>query len=369
MVDLHGASWRSEAQRSLSGAVDVALTAASCVFVVLTVVHHRASTTRRRRRHVVSDDTLNGSDDSAYDDSVYESNEADKAERASLVSTESSMALPDLEKSDGTTGMVLSMNKKHATTNYSFPPSKALYLVDVALYTTIAWGVMFVGHDFLCGAVMRCQCTFPWMGGWSRCNAHNLNSGPRCPWCTAPYWTSVLTQKSCAMAMVTAYALGMGGNSSESAVDAGTTDTNSSQELTCLPSSDKLDETQRAEKKYSTPLVTSLAFVVRRVALVVSKTFHSTDCDATSETEQRTGLFTKAHLRRLVTPVLLWFTVEMGWQLFFFLLLGTQQDPVYPCFVVCWGDAVGAFGNNPPSPLSMADAPPMARLGQDLGFA
>jgi len=37
-------------------------------------------------------------------------------------------------------------------------------------------------HNVYCAALFRCGCTFPWAGGASGCNIHNVH-GPRCPWC------------------------------------------------------------------------------------------------------------------------------------------------------------------------------------------
>ena len=39
-------------------------------------------------------------------------------------------------------------------------------------------GVMYVGHDKLCASLRRKSSAIsPWMGGWSRCNAHNTHGG------------------------------------------------------------------------------------------------------------------------------------------------------------------------------------------------
>lgn len=86
-----------------------------------------------------------------------------------------------------------------------------MYWVDLSLFCLVAWGVMVLGHDKLCGTVMRCGCTFPWLGGWANCNVHNTLGGPRCPWCTAPFWVSLISQKSCMVIMIVAYGLGLGG--------------------------------------------------------------------------------------------------------------------------------------------------------------
>jgi len=66
---------------------------------------------------------------------------------------------------------------------------------------------MWVFHDKMCGEVMRCGCTWPWDGGWKRCNIHN-SEGPRCPWCVAAGASTVLgvlSQKSCPLGMMLFY--------------------------------------------------------------------------------------------------------------------------------------------------------------------
>ena len=177
-----------------------------------TVVTHGVVTRRRRLA------TIQQQDNPAGDDSAYEA--ADDVERAALVSGASSLALNDLvgccdgqkapppqkvpthQRKFPTAQPTLAARVYHALVTTLVTTPYIAQLVDVALFASIAWGVMYVGHDWLCGAVMRCECTFPWRGGWARCNAHNAMGGPRCPWCTAPYWVSVLTQKSCAAVMI-----------------------------------------------------------------------------------------------------------------------------------------------------------------------
>ena len=66
---------------------------------------------------------------------------------------------------------------------------------------SLCWMTLF--HDKVCGFVAKCGCTWPWAGGWRRCNVHN-HTGPRCPWCVASAASpllNVLSQKSAALAM------------------------------------------------------------------------------------------------------------------------------------------------------------------------
>ena len=387
MVDPHHATWRSEAQRSLSGALDVGLAFSSCFLVALTVVHHRSSV-RRRRRDVTHATHTNRSDDSAYDDTGHDGCVADFVERVALVSSESSMELTDLGRGDDT-------SNKSVFFSSHFPASKALHLLDVTLFAAMSWGLMFAGHDYLCGVVMRCQCTFPWAGGWARCNAHNAFGGPRCPWCTAPYWTSVLTQKSCAVAMLAAYAVGVRGGvgavrNEHDASDAFSCCSKCEDEAggewkmrgtraTGTPSAPSAPITGTPSRP-STPIVcfVTAALVSARTAVwtplqnkngLKAKSDTETDADALRrDAGGAKNADVGVLLKQVVTPIAAWFAAEMFWQLFFWLWLGVKQNPVYPCFVVCWDDQLNAVGTNPPSPLSASDAPPMTRLGRDLGL-
>ena len=40
----------------------------------------------------------------------------------------------------------------------------------------------WVWHNPYCAVLFRCGCTFPWAGGWAKCNVHHAD-GPKCPWC------------------------------------------------------------------------------------------------------------------------------------------------------------------------------------------
>lgn len=277
--------------------------------------------------------------------------------------------------------------------------------LDLAIFALLAWGVMYVGHDKLCGVVMRCECNFPWMGGWSRCNAHNTHGGPRCPWCTAPYWTSVLTQKSCAAVMIAAYALGAGDAANDPETKDARGDRGDARRLPRVASRcasylelARTDENRHPACAGSNPGVVdgvsdadsedvasvafvslddafddddgrrrgavrvpralpALALALRPLAIFPEK-WRETTRLAVSDTDVRVG--------RFLAPLAWWFAFEMFWQAFFYLWLGARQDPAYPCFLVCWGDPLGP-GNNPPSPLSMLDAPPMQRLAEAFG--
>ena len=250
----------------------------------------------------------------------------------------------------------------------------ALRLADLALVALAAWGVMFVGHDRLCGAVMRCECSFPWMGGWARCNAHNLRGGPRCPWCTAPYWTSVLTQKSCAAVVVAAYALGAGGGPPEE-------DESSESGEGNLDAEDASESDPR--RGGSRRFLPALSLAAKPFANRDASSSRAADADGETGLDEPGWRFEArlaarrfralglnparaagSYYGRFLAPLAWWFALEMFWQASFYLALGLRQSPAYPCFVVCWGDPAG-FGNNPPSPLSLADAPPMQRLYRD----
>lgn len=372
------AAWRSESQRELSHAWDLNMAAAFALCSATVVTH--GVVTRRRRLATIQQQQ----DNPAGDDSAYEA--ADDVERAALVSGASSLALNNLvgccdgqkapppqkvpthRRKFPTAQPTLAARVYHALVTTLVTIPYIVQLVDVALFASIAWGVMYVGHDWLCGAVMRCECTFPWRGGWARCNAHNAMGGPRCPWCTAPYWVSVLTQKSCAAVMIAAYAVGFGAPSSDPSRALAANHETADVCQPCVP--------------VASPSSAPLLFTVARCCIPGSKReMNRGRCGTTKEKEEDEGASERSGtsgrededvtssasvlLRRIVAACIVWFCVEMFWQAFFWLTLGTKQDPTYPCFVFCW-DSPKVPGNNPPSPLSMADAPPMRRLYDDV---
>ena len=385
------AAWRSESTKELSHLWDLRMAAAFALGSA-TVVTHGVVTRRRRRALQAEDD---GGDDSAY--------EADRVERASLVSGGSSLALKDLGVPEGARsdekvppraprtlasrarGAMFAIESALSTT------PDVVKLVDIALFASIAWGIMYVGHDKLCGVVMRCECNFPWAGGWSRCNAHNSVGGPRCPWCTAPYWVSVLTQKSCAIVMILAYAVGFGAasntpnrvaSSCASCVDASRASCVAASRSGscvdgCVDGCGSSAPLLFAVARCCEGLTTSRDLRRReegREAIVGDSSDKDTGSGSGEDTGSRSGSgeasgkrrsATSALVRRIVVAFAVWFCVEMFWQAFFWLWLGAAQDPVYPCFLICW-DSPSRPGNNPPSPLSMADAPPMRRFYDDV---
>lgn len=72
------------------------------------------------------------------------------------------------------------------------------------LVALLAIGLMVIFHDKICGVVSHCGCTWPWDGGWRKCNIHN-HDGPRCPWCVASAASKLLdvvSQKSAPLAIV-----------------------------------------------------------------------------------------------------------------------------------------------------------------------
>ena len=375
---------------------------------------------RRRSRRIAglrARDALDVHDFLARDDSAREdgSDASDDAERGAR--------LPEMSPSDdlAPNGTAPAKTPTRAPRRGLLaralePVQLALLLartLDLALFALLAWGVMYVGHDKLCGVVMRCECNFPWMGGWSRCNAHNTHGGPRCPWCTAPYWTSVLTQKSCAAVMIAAYALGAGDAAKDpEAKDPGTQDargdgrdarrlprvasrcasylelarTDENRRPACAGSNPRVvddvsdsdseeaasvafvddefdddafdDDDGRRRGAVRVPrALPALALALRSLAIFPKK-WRETTRLVVSDADVRVG--------RFLAPLAWWFAFEMFWQAFFYLWLGARQDPAYPCFLVCWGDPLGP-GNNPPSPLSMLDAPPMQRLAETFG--
>ena len=375
---------------------------------------------RRRSRRIAglrARDALDVDDSLARDDSAREDgfDASDDAERGARRLLEFSPS--DDLASNGTAPakMPTRAPRRGLLARALEPVQLALLLartLDLALFALLAWGVMYVGHDKLCGVVMRCECNFPWMGGWSRCNAHNTHGGPRCPWCTAPYWTSVLTQKSCAAVMIAAYALGAG---DPEAKDPETKDARGDcRDARRLPrvasrcasylELARTDENRRPECDGSNPGVvdgvsdsdSEEAASVAFVALVDDEF----DDDAFGDDDGRSRravrvpralpalalalrplaifpgkwremmrlVVSDAGVRvgRFLAPLAWWFAFEMFWQAFFYLWWGARQDPAYPCFLVCWGDPLGP-GNNPPSPLSMLDAPPMQRLAEAFG--
>ena len=105
------------------------------------------------------------------------------------------------------------------------------------------------------------------------------------------------------------------------------------------------EEVRRALERY--PLLTVLTG-----ALLLRRRRPTTATVAATATVTATA---KRHRLRLVVPLACWLALEMFWQVFFYLWLGTKQTRWYPCFVVCWGEVIGdgVGGSNPPSPLSL----------------
>ena len=380
---------------------------------------------RRRSRRIAglrARDVMDVHDSLARDDSAREdgSDASDDAERgARLLKTSPSDELASKGTAPAKTP---TLAPRRGLLAHALEPIQLTFLLarglDLALFALLAWGVMYVGHDKLCGVVMRCECNFPWMGGWSRCNAHNTHGGPRCPWCTAPYWTSVLTQKSCAGLMIAAYALGAGDGPKAPANDPAKKKPRDERRLPrvasrCASSLElaRTGENRREERDAlnhgavdgvsdsDSEEATSVAVV----ALVDDDLDDDFDDDLDDARDERDGdrrgavrapralpalavalrlliilprerrnnmrsVVSDADVRvgRFLAPLAWWFAIEMFWQAFFYLWLGSRQDPAYPCFLVCLGDPLGQ-GNNPPSPLSMLDAPPMQRLAEEFG--
>ena len=377
---------------------------------------------RRRSRRIASlraRDALDVHDSLARDDNAREdgSDASDDAERGAR--------LPEISPSDdlASNGTAPAKTPTRAATRLLAralePVQFALLLartLDLALFALLAWGLMYVGHDKLCGVVMRCECNFPWMGGWSRCNAHNTHGGPRCPWCTAPYWTSVLTQKSCAAVMIAAYALGAGdaakdpeakdpeakdareyrrdarrlprvpsrcasylelartnenrrpacGGSNPGVVD-GVSDSDSEEAASVAFVAlvdDEFDDDAfdgddgRLRGAVRVPrALPALALALRPLAIFPGK-WRETTRLVVSDADVRVG--------RFLAPLAWWFAFEMFWQAFFYLWLGCAARPGVPVFFVCWGDPSDR-GIIHPRPLSMLDAPPMQRLAEAFG--
>ncbi|MEY3758696.1 MAG: hypothetical protein RIR39_187 [Pseudomonadota bacterium] len=61
----------------------------------------------------------------------------------------------------------------------------------IALAFTSIFGLILVTP--LCGFLFDCGCTWPWSGLDSRCNFHQQNTLPKCPWCASwlTGWLSV----------------------------------------------------------------------------------------------------------------------------------------------------------------------------------
>lgn len=58
--------------------------------------------------------------------------------------------------------------------------------MELACVAGGCWLFNWVFHNPYCGLLFRCHCTWPWAGGWSRCNVHHVD-GPRCPWCNVKH--------------------------------------------------------------------------------------------------------------------------------------------------------------------------------------
>lgn len=69
------------------------------------------------------------------------------------------------------------------------------------LYIAFSFTTMIVFHDWFCGIVLGCGCTWPWAGGAKYCNWHNP-SGLKCPWCLASPRASIWTQRSSPLTMI-----------------------------------------------------------------------------------------------------------------------------------------------------------------------
>lgn len=128
-------------------------------------------------------------------------NEAGEAEAASLLCAEDT---PVGGPSPGA----------HAHTNgHGKPPTqpaepaaaKAGRVVAAVAYWffSVAWTWVF--HDWFCGQMLGCGCTWPWAGGSSDCNWHHTTA-LKCPWCLASPAASKWTQRSSTIVMFVVFA-------------------------------------------------------------------------------------------------------------------------------------------------------------------
>ena len=88
-------------------------------------------------------------------------------------------------------------------------PPIAAGILRGMLVGCLAIGWMMIFHDKICGVVSNCGCTWPWAGGWRKCNTHN-HDGPRCPWCVASSASKLLdvvSQKSAPLSIVATHLL------------------------------------------------------------------------------------------------------------------------------------------------------------------
>jgi hypothetical protein len=60
------------------------------------------------------------------------------------------------------------------------------FSLKILVLLLLASSVEYVFHNPYCNLLFRCGCTWNWSGGWEKCNFHNL-TGPKCPWCSAPW--------------------------------------------------------------------------------------------------------------------------------------------------------------------------------------
>lgn len=125
------------------------------------------------------------------------------SERELLLSPKTLLEEPDLESGSDSEDKPDSSSPASVWSYASRSPAVAGLLRGVLL-GVLAIGWMKIFHDKICGVVSNCGCTWPWAGGWKKCNIHN-HDGPRCPWCVASAASKLLdvvSQKSAPLSIV-----------------------------------------------------------------------------------------------------------------------------------------------------------------------
>jgi hypothetical protein len=95
------------------------------------------------------------------------------------------LPLTDMRTQPTSVYVVLSEQEDHYDAP---PPPKHIPASKICLSAISMLAVLrlfdYCFHNQVCNLIFRCNCTWPWAGGWVNCNVHNT-TGPRCPWCLA----------------------------------------------------------------------------------------------------------------------------------------------------------------------------------------
>ena len=116
-------------------------------------------------------------------------------EESLLPSSPSLSPSPSHEPSDSndfSPSLSFSQDSKYAhfSSSHSRPPSLSpsllvsLSLCEIVLMIAFAYAFNRIVHNWYCGFLFQCGCTWDYQGGWANCNVHHPDT-PSCPFCDA----------------------------------------------------------------------------------------------------------------------------------------------------------------------------------------